>query len=483
MGLINMKNHFCWPRSSLSYFAHACRYSCLLPASAFTSKLVRSISCQSVMTSPTRILKNPTENVYFPEDDIEDLEDYRRGGYHPTIINDIFKDGRYTVVHKLGYGGYSTIWLARDHQLHRYVSLKILTSGASSYPTESKILRLLCDSDKTHEGKRFIPTLLDEFSIDGPNGHHLCLVGDPAGLNIAVSKEISSNWKFPVESARSIAAQLAMGLSYIYSRGVCHGDLHMRNFLLRIQSLDHLDTEELYKMYGGPFQIPIRRLDGKDPQPHAPSHAIYPMSFNMPADQILDPEIVICDYGTSFVISEESDQELYTPELYLPPEAFFNEPITPAADVWTLGVNLYEVLGERPLFETFAWDRDDIIAEMVSTLGRLPPRWWDSWVSRGEFFQPNGSWISANKLQRIMNPVFRPLHQRLWDMGRGEKPESCEWDVKGGEMRALEELLAAMLKFEPTQRLATEKLMASEYVTKWALPAWNRQMERGKKNS
>lgn len=258
-------------------------------------------------------------------------------------------------------------------------------------------------------------------------------------------------------------------------------DLHMRNFLLRMPGLNHLAKEELYKLYGKPFPVPIRRLDGKDPRPHAPPHAIYQMSLEMPADKITDPEILISDYGTSFVVSEKSNPSLHTPALYLPPEDFFNEPVTPAADVWTLGVNLYEVLGERPLFETFAWDRDDIIAEMVSTLGLLPPRWWGKWMNRGEFFNPDGSWIPSKELRRITTPISRPLHQRMWDMGRGQTPADCEWDIEGGEMRALEELLASMLAFKPTQRLTAEQVMASEYITKWALPAWERQVKRNLK--
>jgi hypothetical protein len=27
-----------------------------------------------------------------------------------------FKDGRYQIYHKLGWGGFSTVWLARDHE-------------------------------------------------------------------------------------------------------------------------------------------------------------------------------------------------------------------------------------------------------------------------------------------------------------------------------------------------------------------------------
>jgi hypothetical protein len=66
----------------------------------------------------------------------------------------------------------------------------------------------------------------------------------------------------------------------------------------------------------------------------------------------------------------------------------------------------------------------------------------------------------------------------MWDMGRGETPETCQWDVEGGEMRALEDLLRGMLAFEPGERLTAEELVRSEYMVKWALPAWKRQVSR-----
>ena len=46
--------------------------------------------------------------------DAELLARYRKGGYHPTHLDDTFKDGRYKTVHKLGWGGYAVVWLARD---------------------------------------------------------------------------------------------------------------------------------------------------------------------------------------------------------------------------------------------------------------------------------------------------------------------------------------------------------------------------------
>jgi hypothetical protein len=43
--------------------------------------------------------------------DTEDVERYQRGGFHPVHLGDVY-DERYRVVHKLGAGGFSTVWLA-----------------------------------------------------------------------------------------------------------------------------------------------------------------------------------------------------------------------------------------------------------------------------------------------------------------------------------------------------------------------------------
>lgn len=103
---------------------------------------------------------------------------------------------------------------------------------------------------------------------------------------------------------------------------------------------------------------------------------------------------------------------------------------------------------KRCLFKTFNGDPDDVLADIISTLGQPPARWWNEWRTRKEFFEPDGSWIQNFK--RIYDPVFRTLNQRIWDMGRGMTPETCERNVEGGEVCALEEVLRGMLTFEPS---------------------------------
>ncbi|KIW86357.1 hypothetical protein Z517_01753 [Fonsecaea pedrosoi CBS 271.37] len=42
------------------------------------------------------------------------VEMYRSSGFHPINLGDTFKNGQYRVIRKLGYGSFSTVWLARD---------------------------------------------------------------------------------------------------------------------------------------------------------------------------------------------------------------------------------------------------------------------------------------------------------------------------------------------------------------------------------
>jgi serine/threonine-protein kinase SRPK3 len=63
-------------------------------------------------------------------DGVESLEKYKPGGYHPIMIGDILHS-RYRIVDKLGFGGYSTVWLARDACLERYVAVKVGVADSS----------------------------------------------------------------------------------------------------------------------------------------------------------------------------------------------------------------------------------------------------------------------------------------------------------------------------------------------------------------
>jgi hypothetical protein len=91
-------------------------------------RLISTSSYPSTATSHSDEDSRDRNFQYNWIDGAESLEKYKPGGYHPIMIGDILHK-RYRVVDKLGFGGYSTVWLAHD---------------------------------------------IDEFAVKGPNGAHPC---------------------------------------------------------------------------------------------------------------------------------------------------------------------------------------------------------------------------------------------------------------------------------------------------------------------
>ncbi|OBT78089.1 hypothetical protein VF21_03119 [Pseudogymnoascus sp. 05NY08] len=415
---------------------------------------------------PPELSASPPQLQYQWQEGVENLEGYCSGGYHPTHIGDQFCDSRYHVVHKLGHGTYSTVWLARDNLEARYVALKILVAAAGEDKSESKILRALGLGNPEHPGRAYVSSLLDEFVINGPNGCHLCVVSEAAGCSIAQSKEASITWKFSPNVARAVSVQALLGLDYIHSCGVVHADLHSNNILFKSPSFTWCTIDELYARFGEPQRLPIERLDGNPNGSEVPEYCVPPAFIFEPSEEIVDSQIIIADFGEAF-FQNEKQRELHAPMLLLPPETFFDDDAGPPIDVWMLGCTLYEILGERPLFEGFMPDKDHMLAEMISTLGELPKRWWSLWEQKTDFFLEDGSW--KKDTHRSYSPYSRPLVERLRIMGRGENPETCEFSRE--EMASLETLLKQMLAYEPSERITINAAVESEWMKGWGRPS------------
>ncbi len=137
--------------------------------------------------------------------------------------------------------------------------------------------------------------------------------------------------------------------------------------------IDSLSIGKIYQGFGETPKTIIERTDGIPTGPKVPSYSVMPTQLVTPSDEISDPRIITSDFGEAWLSDTETREEIQTPVLFLPPETTFaKDLIGKSAEVWSLGCTLYEILGERPLFEGFMPDKDDIIAEMVSSLGLLP---------------------------------------------------------------------------------------------------------------
>ena len=60
------------------------------------------------------------------EEDEEGFDSYRKGGYHAVRVGDQFAGGRYIAQRKLGWGEFSTVWLAYDTKTSVSLILSLL---------------------------------------------------------------------------------------------------------------------------------------------------------------------------------------------------------------------------------------------------------------------------------------------------------------------------------------------------------------------
>lgn len=124
------------------------------------------------------------EPDYGFQEDVESFKGYVTGGYHPVHLGDEPATGRYRIIHKLGYGAYSTVWLARDQLAEKYVAVKIAVAGLDS-AHEVSILRHLEDAKSkipAGMGQNLVSSILDDFQLDGPMASTHVLSANPLAV-------------------------------------------------------------------------------------------------------------------------------------------------------------------------------------------------------------------------------------------------------------------------------------------------------------
>lgn len=156
--------------------------------------------------------------------DTEDLERYTPGGFHPVHIGDLYDAGRYRIVHKLGAGGFSTVWLAWDQEHGKWVALKIFQADFSK--TDDCLPTSILDSYHVPSKLRF-SVQERSFTLKGPNGHHTCLVLPVLGPSASqMSRGVESRLR-PWLAQRA-ARGATEALTDIHYEGICHGGMFCR---------------------------------------------------------------------------------------------------------------------------------------------------------------------------------------------------------------------------------------------------------------
>lgn len=133
---------------------------------------------------------------------------------------------RYQLVRPLGRGAFSTVWLARERQLHRSVAIKVLHADrAWSDDERDRLLR-----EARTIGQLSHPAIIPLLTF-GETPHTVYLVM-PFVTGESLADHLAREGRLDVHEVRRILIEIADALAYAHGEGVLHRDLKPENVLL-----------------------------------------------------------------------------------------------------------------------------------------------------------------------------------------------------------------------------------------------------------
>ncbi|KAJ7452901.1 kinase-like domain-containing protein [Mycena latifolia] len=406
----------------------------------------------------------PTRNqdifVFCDDDDLEEPTRYGPGGLYPVKMGDILgpetSPRQYKVFAKLGWGTYSTVWLARDLIARNTVSMKFLEASDSPNSDEAQILNRL----RAPSGSEPAPVLqiIASFTLRSANGVHQVIVTEPV-LLLEHFLKLDGVYK----SMKTLVRQALEGLAFIHGRGIVHGDIHPKNLGVALPELttSSFSEVEFLQYHGVPYLMPL--LLGDDPDARDPaSFPPYLSSIvnlgpfllkKVPGFATREPQLRILDLGCAYVAKDSLSSPYNTPAPYAAPEFIFSrvagddENITfdSRADIWALATTIHEMAGGGLAFEWRGMGRS-LLQRMVSLCGGAPEEWvqYLARVSKDKPFQEYNTAVAdalwAERAERFM------------------KTGASKADAQG-----LVTLLRRMLVIDPSKRPSAFELLQDPY--------------------
>ena len=229
----------------------------------------------------------------------------------PQILNN-----RYQLLEKIGSGGMAAVYKAQDLVLGRVVAVKLLHAGLIGDPLFLEKFRKEAHSvaNLTH------PNIVTVHDIGQDGDRHYIVMEYVEGTTLKqIVRNQPANRPVSVIRALDLAIQICAGLGYAHRAGLIHCDVKPQNVLVR-----------------------------------------------------RDDTVKVTDFGIARAMSEATShtKELAwgTPQ-YFSPEQAMGKPATPASDVYSIGIILFELLtGHLP----FSADNQTALA--LKHINEPPPQ-------------------------------------------------------------------------------------------------------------
>lgn len=393
------------------------------------------------------------------EEDDEGFESYRKGGYHAVRVADQFAGGRYIAQRKLGWGQFSTVWLAYDTTTSSYVALKIQKSAAEFVQAalhEINVLSTIADGDPSNS--KFVVQLIDNFKHTGPNGQHHCMVLEFLGDSLLRLIKYSHYKGLPLNKVREICKYILIGLDYLHSElGIIHTDLKPENILLfstidpskdpfrsgLSPTLERTEgntngglTSLIEKRLKRRAKRAVAKISGRTASIEGRGEAAK-SSRNIDG---IDVRCKIVDFGNACWADNKFAEEIQTRQ-YRAPEVILKSGYSFSVDMWSFACIAFELATGDMLFtpkgggQGYSEDEDHL-ALMMELLGKMPRKIAIGGAQSKDYFDRHGD------LKRIRRLKFCPLDKLLID----------RYKFSANDAQEFSEFLLPLFDFAPEKR-------------------------------
>jgi serine/threonine protein kinase len=136
--------------------------------------------------------------------------------------------GRYRIEGRLGVGGMSTVHLAFDSRLERYVAIKLLAEHLADDPTFVSRFR----REALSAARLVHPNIVQVFDFGFDEGHHQHFIVMEHVSGNSCAELLRDRGHLEVEEALDVITQACRGLDYAHRNGVVHRDVKPGNLLV-----------------------------------------------------------------------------------------------------------------------------------------------------------------------------------------------------------------------------------------------------------
>ncbi len=142
------------------------------------------------------------------------------------LTEGIYLADRYEVVGKIGAGGMSDVYKAKDHTLGRFVAIKVLKQEFSEDVSFVTKFRTEAQSAAGLEH----PNIVNIYDVGSENGMHYIVMEYVEGITLKTYIEKKGQLTF--KEAVSIAIQVGRGIEAAHNKNIIHRDIKPQNIMI-----------------------------------------------------------------------------------------------------------------------------------------------------------------------------------------------------------------------------------------------------------